>query len=270
MVKLKILALTLLGLLILAMLIFMIWAKSPLGPMPEALAAMESDQYVTVSAGPWYSFTPNNEEPTSGFIFYPGGRVDPRSYAPLMREIAIHGTQAIIVPMPLNLAVLAPGKAAEVMQAYPEITKWTIGGHSLGGSMAANFAADHPGQVDGLVLLASYPASSDNLTETSIETESIFGSLDGVASLEKVKAAQEQLPENTNWVEIEGGNHAQFGWYGPQPGDNPASISREEQQNQALKAILELLFRIEGDQSVPAIEDNALTLPLFDFVLAQK
>ena len=65
--------------------------------------------------------------------------------------------------MPLNLAVLNPGAAQDVIDAYPAIESWVIGGHSLGGAMAAAFADDHPGIVDGLVLLAAFPASWNDL-----------------------------------------------------------------------------------------------------------
>ena len=89
-------------------------------------------------------------------IFYPGGRVDPRSYAPAARAIAAQGYLAVITPMPLNLAVFTPGRAAQVIAAYPEIHTWAIGGHSLGGAMAANFS--HKSRRGaGAVLLGGLP-----------------------------------------------------------------------------------------------------------------
>ena len=150
--------------LLLALVSFVIWAKSPSGPMPEALAALQSDAQVTVETKPWLTFTLTDQSPATGLILYPGGRVDPRSYAPLARDLAAAGYLVVIPPMPLNLAVLAPGRAAEVMAAHPEIERWVIGGHSLGGSMAANFVYKHPGSVDGLVLWAAYPADNNPLT----------------------------------------------------------------------------------------------------------
>ncbi len=230
---------------------FAIWALTPLGPMPEALAALESSDGVIVTINDWYDFRPDGTEPDTGFILYPGGRVDPRSYAPLARLIALHGYRAIIVPMPLNLSVFAPGKAAEVISAYPDITSWSIGGHSLGGAMAANFARDQHIMIKGLVLMAAYPAGSDDLTQTDLEVSSIYGTSDGVASIDDILGASKILPDSTKWVEIVGGNHAQFGWYGDQPGDLPANITREEQQDQVLKAILEQLMLIGGNQTAP-------------------
>jgi dienelactone hydrolase len=147
--------------------------------------------------------------------------------------------------MPLNLAVFAPGRAAEVIDFFPEIEKWAIGGHSLGGAMAANFANNQPENVDGLLLLASYPASSDNLSSSSLQVTSVYATLDGFTSLDEIEASRNNLPANTNWVQIDGGNHSQFGWYGFQNGDNMASISRENQQEQVISSTIELLNRLE-------------------------
>ena len=103
----------------------------------------------------------------------------------------------VIVDMPLNLAVLNPGAADKVMAAYPEIQHWAIGGHSLGGAMAANYAVNHPEQVQGLVLWAAYPASSDDLSSSNLRVVSIFGSLDGLATGEKIEASRPLLPADT-------------------------------------------------------------------------
>jgi hypothetical protein len=220
---------------------FVVWANNSLGPMPEALNALQSDDLVQVQETPWLIFRPTNGSPDTGVIFYPGGKVDPRSYAPPMHEIASQGYLAVIVPMPLNLAVMAPNKASQVIAAYPEITHWVIGGHSLGGSMAAYFVKRNPGLLAGLFFWAAYPASNDDLSDFSIHVLSVYGTLDGLATKDDIDASHALLPANTIWMPIEGGNHAQFGWYGDQPGDNPATISRETQQQIAIQAVLDLL-----------------------------
>jgi hypothetical protein len=225
---------------------FVAWGSIVPAPMPEALAALESDSQVKVTTEPWLVFEPVGQSPTTGFIIYPGGKVDPRSYAPQAHAIAEQGFLVVIVPMPLNLAVFGSGKAESVIQAYPEIEKWVIGGHSLGGSMAALYADKHPEQIDGLVLWASYPASSNDLTDSSLRVASISASLDGLTTPEKIDASRVLLPASTTWLEIDGGNHAQFGWYGDQPGDNPATITREEQQAQVIQATLDLLKSVEA------------------------
>lgn len=233
--------------LLLAVAAFVIWAMTPLGPMPEALAALESDASVQVTTDPWYTFMPTGERNDVGLIIYPGGRVDPRSYAPTARAIAEQGYPVVIVPMPLNLAVFGIDKAADVIAAMPEVERWAIAGHSLGGSMAANFIRNNPEAVEGLALWASYPAGSDDLSGfTGLAATSIYGTADGVASPEEVLAGAALLPPDTVWVPIEGGNHAQFGWYGPQSDADVATISREEQQAQIVAATVETLERVGG------------------------
>jgi pimeloyl-ACP methyl ester carboxylesterase len=220
---------------------FVLWGETPASPMPEALSALKSDAHVTVAAGSWIVFQPVDVLPDTGFIIYPGGRVDYRAYAPAAHEIAAHGYLVVIVHMPLNLAVTDIGAAADVIAAYPQITHWAVGGHSLGGSMAANFVHAHPGAVQGLVLWASYPASSDNLSNSGVRVVSISATLDGLSTPKKIAASIPLLPADTVWVPIAGGDHAQFGWYGPQAGDNAASISRADQQTQIVQATLDFL-----------------------------
>jgi pimeloyl-ACP methyl ester carboxylesterase len=233
--------------LLLAAAAFVVWAMTPLGPMPEALAALESDAAVQVTTDPWYTFQPTGPAQNTGLIIYPGGRVDPRSYAPTARAIAEQGYPVVIVPMPLNLAVFGAGKAVDVIAAMPEVERWAIAGHSLGGSMAANFIRNNPEAADGLVLWASYPAGSDDLSGfAALSATSIYGTADGVASPEEVLAGAALLPPDTVWVPIEGGNHAQFGWYGPQSDQDIATISREEQQAQIIAATVQTLERVGG------------------------
>lgn len=211
---------------------FTLWAYTPLGPMPEAEQALVSDEQIQVkSRGEWWEFTPNNKgRISSGFIIYPGGRVDWRAYAPLARGIAESGYFVALVPMPFNLAVFSPQKGLEVITANPQIRYWAIGGHSLGGAMAANFVHQQSGLVQGLVLWAAYPAENNSLRNATVKVISIYASEDGLATIDKIEASRTLLPPDTRWVQIAGGNHAQFGWYGNQPGDGEAVISREDQQ----------------------------------------
>lgn len=222
-----------------------LWAATPPTPMPEAMAALQSDAQVRVETGRWLAFHPEGESPAVGFIFYPGGRVDARSYAPAARAIARQGYLAVIAPMPLNLAVIAPGRAGDVIAAYPDVRRWAIGGHSLGGAMAARFAYQNPSAVQGLVLWAAYPVTTDDLSRSGLSVVSISGTLDGLSTPGDIAASRPLLPADTIWVAIDGGNHAQFGWYGAQPGDNAASISRESQQAQIVAATAALLARLK-------------------------
>jgi pimeloyl-ACP methyl ester carboxylesterase len=147
--------------------------------------------------------------------------------------------------MPLNLAVFGSDRAQDVIAAYPQIQHWAVGGHSLGGAMAAHFVSQHPGVIQGLALWAAYPASGDDLSGQSLKVVSVMGSQDGLGTAKGVDATRSLLPQNTRFVVIDGGNHAQFGWYGDQPGDNPATISRADQQAQVVVATLELVGRIK-------------------------
>jgi len=200
--------------------------------MQEALDALVSDSQVTVTTSPHITFIPTGSSPTIGLVFYPGGRVDERSYAPAAREIAIAGFLVVIVPMPLNLAVFGIDKGREVVSQYPGVSKWAIGGHSLGGSMAAELVAKDPALFVGLVFWASYPSS--NLSGSSIRVLSISASNDGLSTPDKIAASHAMLPPGATFYEIAGGNHAQFGWYGDQFGDKIATISRAAQQSQII------------------------------------
>ncbi len=218
---------------------FVIWGSTPARPDAAALQALEPDESVTISEGQyWLQFSPANRTPNTGLIFYPGGRVDYRAYSPLMREIANGGYSVFLVKMPLNLAVFGVDRADAILAANPDITHWYIGGHSLGGAMAASYVYNNPVGIQGLILWAAYPAESNDLSGSGFPVLSIIANRDGLATLEKYKAAAPYLPADTEWVEIDGGNHAQFGSYGPQNGDLEATISAEEQHRQIVNATL--------------------------------
>jgi pimeloyl-ACP methyl ester carboxylesterase len=237
--------LILLALPLLAVGAFAGWAYTGPGPEPAALQALESDARVQVeNTRGWIVFRPAGQTPDTGLIFYPGGRVDERAYAPALRAIAQEGYLVVVVPMPLRLAVLSLERAADVQAAFPDIERWALGGHSLGGAMAARYALNHPDSVAGLALWAAYPPDGDDLARPGLKVVSVYGSLDGVAESGRVLAAAPQLPADTRWVVIEGGNHAQFGSYGPQDGDRPAAISAEAQQAAAAAATVEMLGQL--------------------------
>lgn len=225
---------------------FIAWASSTLGPSSDSLAALNNGDGVSVELNSgWTIFRPTSTQPNTGFIFYPGGRVDYRSYAPLLRMIASRGYLVVEVPMPLNLAIFGVGKALDVIKGFPQIRSWAVGGHSLGGSMAAQFAADHRGAVQGLVLWASYPPTS-LANRFDLKILSISASNDGLATPTDIQASKKLFPETTTrYALIQGGNHGQFGSYGSQPGDNPATISPAAQWQQVVDATEQLLRDIE-------------------------
>jgi dienelactone hydrolase len=226
---------------------FVIWASTPAGAlMPEAEAALMSGARVEVLTEPYLTFRPTDGEASTGLVFYPGGRVQPEAYAPFAQAIAQQGYLVVIPAMPLQLAVLSPSAAADVMAAFPAVTSWAVGGHSLGGAMAANFARANLDSVEGLVLWASYPQESDSLAGTDIVAASVYGTLDGLATVEQVEESRAFLPDDALFAAVEGGNHAQFGWYGDQAGDNPATITRADQMAQTVEATVAVLAEIAG------------------------
>ena len=167
------------------------------------------------------------EEMKDGFIFYPGGRVEYTAYIPLMKALASEGMLCILVEMPFNLAVFDINAADRLQEMYPEIEDWYIGGHSLGGSMAASYLSENSDSFDGLILLGSY--STADLSDLDIDVLSIYGSEDLVMNKEKYESSKINLPTNFEEIIIDGGCHAYFGMYGAQDGDGTSSITNEEQ-----------------------------------------
>ena len=222
---------------------FIIWTSNYYKSTHEALAAFKSDSSVTVEIGKYIIFTPKITTNT-GFIFYPGGKVSEDAYAPLCRSIARQGYKVFIVPMPFKLAVLGKNRATDLEISYPEIKNWAIGGHSLGGVMAASYAFSNPSSIKALILYASYPQDSNDLSKLNIKVLSTWGSRDGVADINKIQSSKKLLPNDSIFQSIQGGNHGQFGNYGFQKGDNISTISTIQQQQIAVKSTISILEEI--------------------------
>ena len=163
----------------------------------------------------------------AGFIFYPGGKVEHTAYIPLMRALAQKVILCVLVRMPFRLAVLDMNAADGIQGRFDEVSRWYIGGHSLGGAMAASYVEQHPNDYEGLVLLGAY--SSVDLSQTSLDVLSIYGSEDGVMNREKYNAYLPHLPKGYEEVVLEGGCHAYFGMYGEQAGDGTPTLTPQEQ-----------------------------------------
>ena len=162
-----------------------------------------------------------------GFIFYPGGKVDSLAYVPLMRALTEKGVLCVLVEMPFHLAVFDMDAAEGIQRQYPEVERWYIGGHSLGGSMAASYAATCPEDYEGLVLLGSY--STADLSASGLQVLSVYGSEDTVLNRENYEENKANLPKDFTEIVLEGGCHAYFGMYGAQDGDGVPTITQEEQ-----------------------------------------
>jgi hypothetical protein len=211
----------------------------PYSAASDAVAALHSTANVTVTQNDKsISFLPHTPARV-GLIFYPGAKVDPAAYAITMRTLADSGYATFIVKMPLNIALLAENRADDVIVAHPEIHIWAVGGHSLGGVAACDYAASHM-NITGLLLFAAYP-SGDISQRTNLQVVSISGSRDGLATNAKVDAAKHLLPPTTTYIVIQGGIHGYFGDYGQQDGDGQPTISREQAQRQITASSLHFL-----------------------------
>ena len=171
----------------------------------------------------------------TALIFYPGAKVEDTAYLPLLNQLRQTGLTCILAKMPFRLAIFDADAAQDIMAAFPEVDHWYLAGHSLGGAMASRFAAGHRDEVEGLILLGAYPYGDYPAENTLV----VYGSLN--------QSVEEHLDNAENVVEIDGGNHAQFGNYGPQKGDLPAAISPQEQQAQTVAAISAFLARQQED-----------------------
>ncbi len=215
-----------LGLIVLILLGFFIYAADYYRAGDSALKALESDSVSVERAS--YGWFFNGPAEDRCLIFYPGAKVDEAAYAPLLHRLAASGVDVCLVRMPFHLAVFGMNAADGIMAQYA-YDGWYIGGHSLGGAVAANYAAAH--DLDGVILLASYPTR--DVEEPMLI---ICGSEDGVVNRERLAAADQFGAVEK--VTVPGGNHAGFGDYGRQSGDKTAAISADEQQQTTADAIL--------------------------------
>ncbi|NOU94628.1 alpha/beta hydrolase [Paenibacillus sp. LMG 31456] len=217
----------------------------PYSPDAEALEAMKGGSGVSVTESKeWIVFEPRNGKQPD-VLFYPGGLVRPESYAPLALSLAKEGYRTWIIRMPLNLAVLGIKRADKVIELLPEQT-YVIGGHSLGGAMAARYASDNSGRLKGVFLLAAYADKKGSLRSTPLSVLSLVGSEDDVLNRQVFERGKVFLPEQTEYAEITGGNHAGFGSYGKQKGDNPALIAPDKQRSITVSLLVSWLERLEA------------------------
>jgi pimeloyl-ACP methyl ester carboxylesterase len=217
-----------------------LWYTQPQQLLPEAEASLASTPEVTFLDNEGrLEWMPADGDYDTALVVYPGGKVPAAGYGPLAQAIAGEGYLVVVTPMPFNLAVFGIGAADAVIAAHPEVQAWAMAGHSLGGSMAAQYTGDHPDTVSGLALWASYPAN--DLSAAGIAATSIYGTDDPGADRMGGPEARAKLPPDTVFVPIPGGNHEQMGWYTGQPNDGVASISREDQQAQVAAATVDML-----------------------------
>jgi len=223
----------------------LVWL-TPFSASPAALAAMTSSAQVEViDRATSIELRPVGRTPTVGLVFSPGARVDARAYVNVLLPQAQTGFLVVILKIPFGLGIVDVGQSAEPIGDHPEIGRWVVGGHSLGGTSASMFAARRPAGVTGLLFYASYP--DDDLSgRTDLAVASISGSNDGLATPAKIDDHRADLPADTRYTVIQGAVHAFFGDYGAQPGDGTPTIDRDAAQAQ-IAAATESLLRSVAD-----------------------
>ena len=192
---------------------------------------------ITEISNGWLFDGPGND---TALVFYQGAKVNAEAYAPLMRDIAEGGIDCFLLKAPFRMPIFKNDIADSVISEY-DYRHWIMAGHSMGGVAAAGYTADNSDKINGLVLLAAYPSEK---IDDSVFLLSAYGTNDGVLDKDAYESAKKYFPENSEELIIKGGNHAGFGNYGAQRGDNNADISCDEQQKQTAEAILRLAKRI--------------------------
>jgi len=232
-----IIMITMLSLILIVIIGFFIYTSFYYHASDNALKYMKNSSDVKINKiNEGYFFDGPGKD--KALIFYPGGKVEETSYSDILFEIAKNGIDCFLVKMPFRLAVLSKNKANSIIKKNKDSYKnWYIGGHSLGGAMAASFASNHEKDINGLALLAAYSA---NKIPEKMKVLSILGSNDKILKWNTYKNNIKNLPSNYTEIIIKGGNHGQFGDYGKQKGDGKADISITEQHKQIVESIFNI------------------------------
>ncbi len=217
--------------------VFFIYVSNYMHSGQDAKAALESAKVAVTKFNQGVSF--GNPDADTGYIFYPGGKVEYTAYAPIMESVAEGNVFCIIKKMPFNLAVFDISAASDIIKKYPNVKHWYIGGHSLGGAMAAILAAQQPKLFDGVILLAAYPTK--DLSNSGLRVLTLYGSEDKVLKMDSLEKGRTLMPVDYKEICINGGNHGQFGDYGLQAGDGTAQITPSEQWKETTEAILSFI-----------------------------
>jgi hypothetical protein len=224
--------LTLLLIMIIGLFIYSRGSYTALPEMDDALALLDDSSYEYYEDRDEIRYTVDN--PLKNIIIIPGGLVEPDSYSYLAALLAKEGYNVVIAKAIFNLAILNPWIGKEfISDSLDNI----VIGHSLGG-VTASMVFSGLEEIDGFVFLGSYPIKDVSTASTLfLEAEFDLG-MDPEALEDSMKFVNEDT--NTR-IFIEGGNHAQYGWYGPQKGDGEATLTTFEQQNLVANYILDFL-----------------------------
>lgn len=230
----KIVLYSLLGILIMGSISFFVWSQFSYKPTKEALSLIEDkkdEDHIVFG----------EKDAKIGVIFYQGAKVEAEAYSYLGEALAKGGHFVVMPKLPLNLAILGINEVDSVIEKYPKVQKWYVAGHSMGGAMISKYAFQHEDKIDGIIFLGSYPA--DDFSMKSIPMLSIYGEVDALATVEKIENNKKFMSKNTTMHMIKGGNHAHFGMYGEQKGDNASLITPKAQRDETVKVMEEWLLK---------------------------
>jgi len=230
----KIVLYSVLSILIIGSITFLTWSQFTYKPTKEALSLVDNKKDEE-------NIVFGEKDAKIGVIFYQGAKVEAEAYSYLGEALAKDGHFVVMPKLPLNLAILGINAVDSVMEQYPEVQKWYVAGHSMGGAMISKYAFQHEEKVDGIILFGSYPA--DDFSTKSIPMLSIYGEVDALATVEKIENNKKLMSKNTTMHMIKGGNHANFGMYGEQKGDNASLITSKAQQDETVKVMEEWLLK---------------------------
>ncbi|HFK1684561.1 alpha/beta hydrolase [Bacillus sp. SRB1LM] len=230
----KITLYSLLGILLIGSISFFVWSQFSYKPTKEALSLVDDkkgEDHIVFG----------EKDAKIGVIFYQGAKVEAEAYSYLGEALAKDGHFVVMPKLPLNLAILGINAVDSVMEQYPEVQKWYVAGHSMGGAMISKYAFQNEDKVDGIIFLGSYPAG--DFSTKSMPMLSIYGEVDALATVEKIENNKKFMSKNTTMHMIKGGNHAHFGMYGEQKGDNASLITPKAQRDETVKVIEEWLVK---------------------------
>ncbi|WP_259415817.1 alpha/beta hydrolase [Bacillus toyonensis] len=225
---------SLLGILLIGSISFFVWSQFSYKPTKEALSLIEDkkeEDHIVFG----------EKDAKIGIIFYQGAKVEVEAYSYLGEALAKEGHFVVMPKLPLNLAILGINEVDSVIEQYPEVQKWYVAGHSMGGAMISKYAFQHEEKIDGIIFLGSYPA--EDFSTKSIPMLSIYGEVDALATVEKIENNKKLMSKNTTMHMIKGGNHAHFGMYGEQKGDNASLITAKAQRDETVKVMEEWLLK---------------------------
>jgi hypothetical protein len=224
--------------LVLAAVGFLFWTHLTLrGERAAALDAWRDPAIAITSTDAAIVMEPTGANSGTGLVFVPGARVDPYAYLYKLSGIVESGVTVVITKPVLGLALFDTRPLKTFTAAAPGVDHWFVGGHSLGGVRACLMAQGS--DASGLVLFGSYCAN--DLSRSGLSVLSIAGSEDGLSTESKIAGAKSLLPADTQFVRIDGLNHAGFGDYGLQPGDGESRLTDADERAAITAALRELL-----------------------------